>query len=223
MADKIQKEEAGDLAGSDPEANKQDAVEEGADATEATPAEEAAVNTDNETATSINNETEVPVAEDTTTEAPKAPAPKTEPTPIRQLVESSDPSVGAGEFADLIKQIEDLPVAKLATLVKALEGRFGVSAAAPLMMAGPATGGAGAGAAEPAEEKTNYDVILANSGANKIAVIKAVREIKPDLGLKEAKDLVEAAPKEVLKGAKKEDADAAKAKLEAAGAAVELK
>lgn len=220
--DEIQKEEAGDLAGSDPEANKQDAVEEGADATEATPAEEAAVNTDNETAESVNSPKET-MASETTTEASETPAPKADPTPIRQLAESYDPSVGAGEFADLIKQIEELPVAKLAALVKALEDRFGVSAAAPMMMAGAAGVGTSTENAEPAEEKTNYDVILANSGANKIAVIKAVREIKPNLGLKEAKDLVEAAPKEVLKGAKKEDADAAKAKLEAAGASVELK
>lgn len=135
-----------------------------------------------------------------------------------EVVEAAEPT---GEFADLIKQIEELPVAKLAALVKALEDRFGVSAAAPMMMAG-AMPAAGAGEAA-AEEKTSFDVVLTDAGANKIAVIKAVREVKPDLGLKEAKDLVEAAPKEVLKGAKKEDAEAAKAKLEAAGAKVEMK
>jgi large subunit ribosomal protein L7/L12 len=204
--DEIQKEEVGDLAGSDEEAIKDDAVEEGAGTTDATAAEEAAVNTDNETAQEASQEMEKPM-EETTTETPvEAPAASAEPT---------------GEFADLIKQIEELPVAKLAALVKALEERFGVSAAAPMMMAGGAAAGAAAG--EPAEAKTNFDVILAGAGANKIGVIKAVREIKPELGLKEAKDLVEAAPKELLKGAKKEDADAAKAKLEAAGATVEMK
>lgn len=157
-----------------------------------------------EEVTTTEAATEAP-AEETAVETPAAEAGSSEPT---------------GEFADLIKQIEELPVAKLAALVKALEERFGVSAAAPMMMAGaPANGGA----AEPAEEKTNFDVILANAGANKIGVIKAVREIKPELGLKEAKDLVEAAPKELLKGAKKDDAEAAKVKLEAAGASVEMK
>lgn len=198
--DEIQKEEVGDLAGSDEEAIKDDAVEEGADTTEATAAEEVAINTDNETANSINNPTEDTMAEEEV---------KTEAAEL------------SGEFADLVKQIEALPVAKLAELVKTLEERWGVTAAAP-MMAG-AMPAAGAAAGEPAEEKTNFDVILAGAGANKIAVIKAVREVKPELGLVEAKALVEAAPKEVLKGAKKEDAEAAKAKLEAAGASVELK
>ncbi len=205
--DEIQKEETGDLAGSDEQAIKDDAVEEGAGTTEATPAEETAINTDNETAESLNNPMEDTMAEEEVkTEATETPA-------------SSELT---GEFADLIKQIEELPVAKLAALVKALEERFGVSASAPMMMAGaPAAGGAAAG--EPAEEKTNFDVVLTSAGANKIAVIKAVREVKPELGLVEAKTLVESAPKEVLKGAKKEDAEAAKAKLEAAGASVEMK
>ncbi len=154
--------------------------------------------------TPMETKEEAPAAEEAPAEVSAAPA--AEPT---------------GEFADLIKQIEELPVAKLAALVKTLEERFGVSASAPMMMAGMPAGGAAAG--EPAEEKTNFDVVLASAGANKIGVIKAVREIKPELGLKEAKDLVEAAPKEVLKGAKKDDAEAAKAKLEAAGATVEMK
>lgn len=125
------------------------------------------------------------------------------------------------KYADLVKSIEEMSVLELSRLVKVLEDRFGVSAAAPMMMAGamPAAGGA----AEAAEEKTEFDVILKDGGANKIGAIKAVREINQNLGLKEAKDLVEAAPKEVLKGANKEDAEAAKAKLEAAGAVVELK
>ncbi|MEI8143150.1 MAG: 50S ribosomal protein L7/L12 [Candidatus Berkelbacteria bacterium] len=124
------------------------------------------------------------------------------------------------KFEKLIGEIEKLSVLELSELVKDLEERFGVSAAAPMGFAAPAAGSADA---EPVEEKTSFDVVLTASGATKIAVIKAVREIKPDLGLKEAKDLVDAAPKEILKGAKKEDAEAAKAKLEAAGATVEMK
>ena len=119
----------------------------------------------------------------------------------------------------IIDQVEKLSVLELADLVKALEDKFGVSAAAPAAVAAAPA----AVAAAPAEEKSQFDVILANSGANKIAVIKAVREIKPDLGLKEAKDLVDAAPKPVLEAAKKEDAEAAKKKLEEAGAQIELK
>lgn len=129
-------------------------------------------------------------------------------------------SEATGKHADLIKQIETMTVLELADFVKELEDRFGVSAAAPMMMAGPVAGGADAA---PAEEKTSFSVVVANAGEQKIAVIKAVREIRSDLGLKEAKDLVDAAPKEVLANAKKEDAEAAKAKLEAAGATVELK
>jgi len=124
------------------------------------------------------------------------------------------------KFKDLVEQIEKLSVLDLSELVKVLEDKFGVSAAAPMMMGAMPAAGA---AAEPVEEKTSFDVILTAAGAQKIGVIKAVREIKPDLGLKEAKDLVDGAPKTVLAGAKKEDAEAAKAKLEAAGATVEMK
>jgi len=119
----------------------------------------------------------------------------------------------------LVEQIEKLTVLEVADLVKVLEEKFGVSAAAP-MMAAPA--GASAAAA-PVEEQDAFDVVLTACGANKISVIKAVRELNQTLGLKEAKDLVEAAPKTVLEGAKKEDAQAAKKKLEDAGATVELK
>jgi large subunit ribosomal protein L7/L12 len=122
------------------------------------------------------------------------------------------------DFTKLIEQIEKLTVLELSELVKALEEKFGVSAAAPMMMAaGPAA------AAEPVEEKTSFTVVLTASGEKKIEAIKAVREVRPDLGLKEAKDLVDGAPKEVLVGVKKEEADNAKAKLEAAGATVEFK
>jgi large subunit ribosomal protein L7/L12 len=120
----------------------------------------------------------------------------------------------------IIDEVEKLTVLELSDLVKALEEKFGVSAAAPVAAAGAV---AAAAPAEAVEEKTEFDVILKAAGANKIAVIKAVREINQNLGLKEAKDLVEAAPKPVIEGAKKEDAEAAKTKLEAAGAQVELK
>ena len=118
--------------------------------------------------------------------------------------------------------VEKMNVLELNDLVKALEEKFGVTASAPVMMGGmmPA---AGAAAAEPAEEKTEFDVVLAAAGENKINTIKAVREINPALGLVEAKNLVESAPKTVLEGAKKEAAEEAKKKLEAAGAKVELK
>ena len=120
---------------------------------------------------------------------------------------------------ELIEEIKKMSVLDLSDLVTALEDEFGVSAAAPVAVAAaPTTGDASAAV----EEKDNFDVVLKDFGAKKIAVIKAVRELTP-LGLKEAKDLVEAAPKAVLEGASKEDADSAKTKLEEAGATVELK
>jgi len=121
----------------------------------------------------------------------------------------------------IIEQIEKLSILEVADLVKALEERFGVSAAAPVAVAAaPAAGGA---TSAPAEEKTEFDVVLTAAGANKIGAIKAVREIKLEMGLKEAKDLVEAAPKELLKAVDKKTAEEAKKKLEAAGCQVELK
>lgn len=125
------------------------------------------------------------------------------------------------KFAKLIEQIEKLSVLELSELVKELEEKFGVSAAAPMMMgAMPMAGGA---AAEPVEEKTFFNLTLTAAGDKKIDVIKAVRELRPDLGLKEAKDLVDAAPKEVLNNVKKDEAEAAKEKLAAAGATAEIK
>ena len=119
---------------------------------------------------------------------------------------------------EIIEALKEMPALELADLVHELEDVFGVSAAAPVAVAaGPA-----AGPAEEVEEKTNFDVVLEGFGDNKIQVIKVVRELT-SLGLKDAKDLVEGAPKPVLEGAKKEDAEAAKEKLEAAGAAVSLK
>lgn len=121
----------------------------------------------------------------------------------------------------IIKEVEKLSVMELSELVKGLEEKFGVSAM-PMMAAGSAPAVGAAAGNEAAEEKAEYTVVLAASGDQKIAVIKAIREIKPDLGLKEAKDLVDAAPKE-LGTMKKEDAETAKTKLEEAGATVELK
>ena len=115
--------------------------------------------------------------------------------------------------------LDGMTVLELNDLVKAIEEKFGVSAAA---MAAPAAAGAGGGAAAAAEEKTEFTVVLTEAGANKVSVIKAVREIT-GLGLKEAKDLVDGAPKPVKEGANKADAEAAKKKLEEAGAKVELK
>ncbi len=124
---------------------------------------------------------------------------------------------------ELISAIEQMSVLDLADLVKALEERFGVTAAAPVMMgAAPAGGGGATEAAAPEEEQTEFNVILTDFGANKIQVIKAVRELT-SLGLKEAKDLVEAAPKAVKEGVSKEEANAAKEKLEAAGAKADVK
>ncbi|MBM3959804.1 MAG: 50S ribosomal protein L7/L12 [SAR202 cluster bacterium] len=125
--------------------------------------------------------------------------------------------------AEVIEAIKAMSVLEISELVKELETIFGVSAAAPVMAAAaPAAGGGGAAGAAAAEEKTEFSIVLKEVGANKIAVIKAVRELTP-LGLKEAKDLVEAAPKPVKEGATKAEADEAKKKLEAAGAVVEIK
>lgn len=121
----------------------------------------------------------------------------------------------------VMEMVEKMTVLELSDLVKALEEKFGVTAAAPMMMA--AMPAAATAAAEPAEEKTEFDVVLTDAGANKIGVIKAVRELNQALGLVEAKALVEAAPKTLLEGVKKEEAAAAKKKLEDAGAKVELK
>ncbi len=119
----------------------------------------------------------------------------------------------------ILESIEKLTLIEAAELVKAMEEKFGVSAAAPVAVAAAPAAGA---AAAPAEEKSSFDVILASAGANKINVIKEVRAIT-GLGLVEAKTLVESAPKPVKEGAKKEEAEEIKAKLEAAGATVELK
>jgi len=121
----------------------------------------------------------------------------------------------------LITALEGMTVLEINGLVKELEERWGVSAAAPMAM-GVAVAGGGGGAAVAEEEQTEFDIILTEVGANKIQVIKAVRELT-SLGLKEAKDLVDGAPKPVKQGVSKEDAEAARAKLEEAGAKGEVK
>ena len=126
------------------------------------------------------------------------------------------------DINNLVESLSGLTVLEVADLVKQLEEKWGVSAAAPVAVAaaGPAGGGA---AAAPAEEKTAFDVVLKEAGANKINVIKEVRAAVPGLGLAEAKALVEGAPKTVKEGATKAEADDIKKKLEAAGAKVEIK
>jgi len=120
---------------------------------------------------------------------------------------------------EIISAVENMTVLELADLVSALEEKFGVSAAVPMggmMMPG-------AGAAEAVEEKTEFDVVLASAGEQKIKVIKVVREVVSGLGLKEAKDFVDNAPKTIKEGVTKEEAEAIKAKLEEAGAVIEIK
>jgi large subunit ribosomal protein L7/L12 len=178
--------------------------------------------------------------EETTTETEAAPPEATpaeevkveEPAAVEQPPAALEPAkeepkpekaAPSGKFAQVITQIENLSALELAELVKALEERFGVSAAAPMMMAGAIGAGAAGAPVEVAEEKTHYTLHLTEAGSQKIAVIKAIREILPDLGLKEAKDLVDAAPKVVKENMPKADAEEGKKKLEAAGGKAELK
>jgi large subunit ribosomal protein L7/L12 len=124
------------------------------------------------------------------------------------------------DTATIVEQLSGLTVLEIADLVKQLEEKWGVSAAAPVAVAAAAGGGA---AAAPVEEKTSFDVILADAGGNKIAVIKEVRAAVAGLGLAEAKALVESAPKSLKEGVTKEEAEEIKKKIEAAGAKVEIK
>jgi large subunit ribosomal protein L7/L12 len=120
----------------------------------------------------------------------------------------------------IVDAVSELSLMEVSELVTALEDKFGVSAAAPMMMGAMPAAGA---AAAPAEEQTEFTVVIKDSGANKIAAIKAVRTLKPELGLGEAKAFVEKLPATVLENAKKEDAEAAKKVLEEAGCVVEMK
>ena len=122
------------------------------------------------------------------------------------------------KVANILEEIKGLTLLEASQLVKEMESAFGVSAAAPMMVAGAAAGGGG----EPAEEKTEFDVVLTGIGGNKINVIKAVREVT-SLGLKEAKDLVDSAPKPIKEGVTKAEAESLQKKFSAAGATVEVK
>jgi len=126
------------------------------------------------------------------------------------------------KLGDVVKTIEQLTALELSELVKGLEDKFGIQAAAPMAMGAVMPGAGAAGGEAAAEEKTSFDVVLTEMGANKISVIKEVRAAT-SLGLKEAKDLVESAPKPVKEGATKEEAEELKKKLEAVGAKVEVK
>ena len=137
------------------------------------------------------------------------------------VAEKKESQALSPKLEEVIKTIEGLTALELSTLVKGLENKFGIQAAAPMAMGAAMPGAAGA-AAPAQEQKTAFDVVLKETGANKIAVIKEVRAAT-NLGLKEAKDLVEGAPKTVKSGVTKEEAEELKKKLEAAGAKIELK
>ena len=157
-------------------------------------------------------------------EAPTAEAPAAEEVAVEEKPKAAKASTKAkrdSSLGDIMSAIKSMSVLDLAELVKALEEEFGVTAAAPMAVAAPAGGTADAGAAAEEEEKTEFNVILKDFGANKISVIKAVRELT-SLGLKESKDLVEGAPKPVREGVTKEEAASMKEKLEAAGATVDV-
>jgi len=172
-------------------------------------------------------EAKTEAAEAKTEEATEAPAEAKAEEAAEASAESKadeKPKVELSEkMESLVKGIEEMSVLELSDLVKALEDRFGVSAAAPVAVAAAGVPGAGAaaGGAEE-EEKSVFNVVLADVGSNKIQVIKEIRTLT-SLGLKEAKELVEAAPKEVKEGIPKEEAETMKKQLEAAGAKVELK
>lgn len=136
-------------------------------------------------------------------------------------VEEQEVKIDDPKIAAILTAIEEMTVLQLSKLVKALEDRFGVTAAAPVAVAVPGAA-AGGGEAAAVEEQTEFDVVLKSAGAQKIQVIKVVRGLT-DLGLKEAKDLVDGAPSDVKKGVTKEEAAQIKAKLEEAGAEVEIK
>lgn len=162
-----------------------------------------------------------PVVEEKKEEAVAAKAPEAKAEPVAEAKEAVKPSKElSGNLKKLAEQIEGLTVLEMADLASYLEEKFGVSAM-PMAMGAPAAGTAGA-SEEPAEVKSSYNVVLTDGGANKLGAIKAVREIKPDLGLMDAKKLVESAPKPVLEGVKKDEAEAAVKKLTEAGAKAEL-
>ena len=146
-----------------------------------------------------------------------------EDTVVEKTEEKKESVELSGKLEEVVKTIEQLTALELSELVKGLEDKFGIQAAAPMAMGAMMPGAAGAAGGDAVvEEKTSFDVVLTDMGANKISVIKEVRAAT-SLGLKEAKDLVESAPKSVKEGATKEEAEELKKKLEAVGAKVELK
>ena len=175
-------------------------------------ADEEITNTEAEATEEVAEVAETPVVEEA---APVEAAPEPAKEEAKKEVDTSKLSASATKVVDMVSE---MTVLELAELVKVLEDKFGVSAA-PVAVA--AAGGGAAAAGEPVEEKSEFTVKLADSGANKIGVIKAVREVT-ELGLKEAKDLVDGAPAVVKENVKKEQAQEMKAKLEEAGAKVEL-
>ena len=188
--------------------------------------EEAKAETPNEETKAEEKKEEAPKEEakiEEKKEEPKAEAPKAEEKKVEKPAETpkaEEPQVELSKEAQkIVDSLKDMSVLELSKLVKELESVFGVSAAAPVAVAGGPAAGAGG---EGGEEKTSFDVVLASAGQKKIQVIKEVRTIT-GLGLKEAKGLVDSAPKPVKEGVSKEDADKLKAQLEGAGATVELK
>lgn len=169
-----------------------------------------------ETEAEVKEQPAAEKAEAAEAKAEKPKAKKEGAAPVKEKVKVT-PAI-----EDIMDSIKKMTVLELSDLVKALETEFGVTAAAPVMAAAPAAGGATAEAGAAPEEQTEFSVILTEVGANKIAVIKAVREVTT-LGLKESKDLVESAPKPVREGVNKEEAATIKGKLEAAGAKAEVK
>jgi large subunit ribosomal protein L7/L12 len=177
-------------------------------------------------ATEAQTETQVaeekPAAE-VKPEAEEKPAAEVKPEAEEKPAAEEKPKVElSAKMEDLIKTVEEMTVLELSELVKALEDRFGVSAAAPMAMAGAIMPGAGAAGGAEEEEKTIFNVVLTEVGSQKIQVIKEIRALT-SLGLKEAKDLVEAAPKEVKTDVVKDEAEKIKKQLEAVGAKVEIK
>lgn len=176
--------------------------------------------------------TETPATEDTAQEATQEATQEETPVEVPKEVEEAGPASVeepktptkelTGKLAKIAEEIEGLTVLELSELSSYLEERFGVSAS-PMMAMGavPVAGGAAAG--EPAEEKSSFNVVLTDGGANKLGAIKAVRELRQDLGLMEAKKMVETPPQTILENVKKDEADAAVKKLTEAGAKAELK
>ena len=215
MAEEKETEATPETTGAEAEVEEQPSAEKEAEAAEA-PAEEEAVAAE-------------PKAEETPEAKEEPPAEKAEGKPKAEKKKAEEaPAPPAKEkvkvspaIEEIMNSIKKMTVMELADMVKALEAEFGVSAAAQVVAAAPA-GGAPAEAAAADEEQTEFSVILTDIGANKIAVIKAVREVTT-LGLKESKDLVEGAPKPVREGVNKEEAATIKGKIEVAGAKADIK